>query len=381
MNQILIIDDDPAMQMLLKRALCHQGYEVAVASNGEEGLVQVEKLRPALVICDWIMPGMNGLDVCRQLKVTPGLSTTIFILVTSRNSIEDRVEGLDAGADDFLCKPIEIAELNARVRAGLRLHQLSHDLQHQKQLLEGELAEAAEYVSSILPDRMIKASVTIDTRFIPSRKLGGDGFDYYWLDSEHLAIYLLDAAGHGLRAALPTLSVLNLLRSRALKSINYYEPSDVLRGLNQTFQITERNDKYFTVWYGVYNQVKRQLVYASAGHPPAILIAQTHGSLMEVQRLKTPGLPVGMFPDADYIDQCCEITESSTLYIFSDGIYEINQSNGNVWGLEPFIRLLAECKQNHNGACHLDLILKSLEAVNPKHYFDDDLSLLEINFV
>lgn len=381
MNQILIIDDDPAIQMLLKRTLGHQGYKVAVASNGEEGLVQVEKLRPALVICDWIMPGMNGLDVCRQLKVTPGFSTTIFILVTSRNSIEDRVEGLDAGADDFLCKPIEIAELKARVRAGLRLHQLSHDLQHQKQLLEGELAEAAEYVSSILPDRMIKPSVTIDTRFIPSRKLGGDGFDYYWLDSEHLAIYLLDAAGHGLRAALPTLSVLNLLRSRALKSINYYQPSDVLRGLNQTFQITERNDKYFTVWYGVYNQVKRQLVYSSAGHPPAILIAQTHGSLMEVQRLKTPGLPVGMFPDANYIDQCCEITESSTLYIFSDGIYEINQSNGNVWGLEPFIRLLAECKQNHNGACHLDLILKSLQAVNPKHYFDDDLSLLEINFV
>ncbi|NEP48133.1 MAG: SpoIIE family protein phosphatase [Moorea sp. SIO3C2] len=381
MNQILIIDDDPAIQMLLKRTLSHQGYKVAVASNGEEGLVQVEKLRPALVICDWIMPGMNGLDVCRQLKVTPGFSTTIFILVTSRNSIEDRVEGLDAGADDFLCKPIEIAELKARVRAGLRLHQLSHDLQHQKQLLEGELAEAAEYVSSILPDRMTKPSVTIDTRFIPSRKLGGDGFDYYWLDSEHLAIYLLDAAGHGLRAALPTLSVLNLLRSRALKSINYYQPSDVLRGLNQTFQITERNDKYFTVWYGVYNQVKRQLVYASAGHPPAILIAQTHGSLMEVQRLKTPGLPVGMFPDADYIDQCCEITASSTLYIFSDGIYEINQSNGNVWGLEPFIRLLAECKQNHNGACNLDLILKSLQAVNPKHYFDDDLSLLEINFV
>ncbi len=381
MNQILIIDDDPAIQMLLKRTLYHQGYKVAVASNGEEGLVQVEKLRPALVICDWIMPGMNGLDVCRQLKVTPEFSTTIFILVTSRNSIEDRVEGLDAGADDFLCKPIEIAELNARVRAGLRLHQLSHDLQHQKQLLEGELAEAAEYVSSILPDRMTKPSVTIDTRFIPSRKLGGDGFDYYWLDSEHLAIYLLDAAGHGLRAALPTLSVLNLLRSRALKSINYYQPSDVLRGLNQTFQITERNDKYFTVWYGVYNQVKRQLVYASAGHPPAILIAQTHGALMEVQRLKTPGLPVGMFPDADYVDQCCEITESSTLYIFSDGIYEINQSDGNVWGLEPFIELLAECKQNHNGACHLDLILKSLEAVNPKHYFDDDLSLLEINFV
>src|SRR5919202_6214139 len=113
MNQILIIDDDPAIQMLLKRTLHSQGYEVTVASNGEEGLVQAQQLRPGLVICDWNMPRMNGLQVCRKLKTTPELSTTIFILLTSRNSLEDRVEGLDAGADDFLSKPIEMLELQA----------------------------------------------------------------------------------------------------------------------------------------------------------------------------------------------------------------------------------------------------------------------------
>lgn len=378
MNQILIIDDDPAIQILVRRTLHSQGYEVAVANNGEQGLAQARQLRPGLVLCDWNMPGMTGLEVCRQVKATPELSTTIFILLTARTSLEDRVQGLDAGADDFLSKPVEMAELKARVRAGLRLHQLSRDLQQQKQLLEAELAEAAEYVASILPDPMTEPPVRIDSRFIPSRQLGGDGFDYYWLDSEHLAIYLLDASGHGLRAALPTLSVLNLLKSRALPQINYYQPSHVLRGLNETFQMTQRNDKYFTIWYGVYNRVKRQLVYASAGHPPAVLLSGKPSSPIQVKRLKTIGLPVGMFPDADYVDECCEVTEPSTLYIFSDGIYEINQLDGTVWGLEPFIQVLTDCRSK--SVCNLDQILHSLQAVNPKDYFDDDLSLLEINF-
>ena len=92
MNQILIIDDDPAIQMLLKRTLHNQGYEVTVASDGEEGLEQARQLRPGLVICDWIMPRMNGLEVCRQVKATPELSTTIFILLTSLGSVEDRVK-------------------------------------------------------------------------------------------------------------------------------------------------------------------------------------------------------------------------------------------------------------------------------------------------
>jgi sigma-B regulation protein RsbU (phosphoserine phosphatase) len=378
MNQILIIDDDPAIQILLKRTLHNQGYEVSVASNGEDGLVQARKLRPGLVLCDWNMPRMNGLQVCRQVKAAPELSTTIFILLTARNSLEDRVEGLDAGADDFLSKPIEMAELKARVRAGLRLHEANRDLQHQKQLLEAELAEAAEYVSSILPDRLTEPPVTIDSRFIPSRQLGGDGFDYYWLDSEHLALYLLDASGHGLRAALPTLQVLNLLRSRALPKINYYQPSDVLRGLNETFQMTQRNDKYFTIWYGVYNRVKRQLMYSSAGHPPALLLSGRSDSFIQVKRLKTPSLPAGMFPEADYVDECCEIVEPSTLYIFSDGIYEINQSDGTIWGLDSFVKLLTDCR--NKGTCNLDQILQAVKAVNPKDYFDDDLSLLEINF-
>ncbi|MBW4563028.1 MAG: SpoIIE family protein phosphatase [Mojavia pulchra JT2-VF2] len=377
MFKILIIDDDYSILILLKRMLEKQGYQVVTASNGEEGIAQVVAYHPALIICDWIMPGLNGLEVCHRIKTDPQLSTTFFILLTSLDSVADRVKGLDAGADDFISKPIEQNELQARVRAGLRLHQLSRDLQTQKLLLETELAEAAEYVRSLLPPP-ITEPLCINFRFIPSRQLGGDCFDYYWLDDDSLAIYLLDTAGHGLKATLPSISVLNLLRSRALKSLNYYQPSQVLRALNDTFQINYQNDKYFTIWYGVYNKIKRQLIYASAGHPPAILVSGESPKNTEVKLLRTPGMPVGMFPEAEYMDELCQIEKCSNLYIFSDGAYEITKLDGKLWSLDAFIQLLVSLQ--HNVDYQLDHILNYLIALHSKDCFEDDLSILQIKF-
>ncbi|MCX7594799.1 MAG: SpoIIE family protein phosphatase [Fischerella sp.] len=377
MFQILVIDDDPAVRILLKRMLERQGYKVVVASNGEEGILQAFTRHPALIICDWIMPGMNGLEVCQRIKADPNLSTTFFILLTSLDSVADRVKGLDAGADDFITKPIEHNELQARVRAGLRLHQLSRDLQTQKQILEAELAEAAEYVRSLLPAPM-KEPLSIDFCFIPSRQLGGDCFDYYWLDPDYLAIYLLDTAGHGLRATLPSISVLNLLRSRALKTLNYYQPSEVLKALNDTFQMNYQNDKYFTIWYGVYNRVQRQLIYSSAGHPPAILLSGKSTNTIEVKLLRTPGMPVGMFPQVKYVDGFCKIEEDSNLYIFSDGVYEITKSDGTLWGLDAFISTLVSLHDSVD--CQINQIIKQLILVNQKEFFDDDLSILQMKF-
>ncbi|RUS99937.1 hypothetical protein DSM107003_05210 [Trichormus variabilis SAG 1403-4b] len=355
-----------------------QGYQVITANNGQEGIVQALACPPALIICDWIMPGLTGLEVCDRIKKDPQLSTTFFILLTSLDSVADRVKGLDTGADDFISKPIEQNELQARVRAGLRLHQLNRDLQTQKLLLETELAEAAEYVKSLLPVPM-STPLGINSRFLPSRQLGGDCFDYYWLDSDSLAIYLLDTAGHGLRATLPSVSVLNLLRSRALKGLNYYQPSQVLAALNDTFQMNYKNDKYFTIWYGVYNRLNRQLIYASGGHPPAILVSKQSSISPEVKLLKTPGMPVGMFPEAKYVDSTCDIDKFSSLYIFSDGVYEITKSDGTLWSLDGFIQLILSL-QNHAFDYQLDHILNYLIHLNSKEAFDDDLSLLQIKF-
>lgn len=378
MPTVLIIDDDLPTQIILRKALMGQGYEVAVAQNGIEGITKAKELHPALIICDWTMPYLDGLEVCRRVKSDPELSTAFFVLLTSRTSVEDRIQGLDNGADDFLSKPIELGELQARVRAGLRLQRVNQDLQAQKRMLESELSEAAEYVRSLLPPPM-RSRVNIDARFVPSRQLGGDCFDYYWLDPDYLAIYLLDVSGHGLGAALPSIAVLNLLRSQSMDGVNFYQPNLVLRALNEAFQMDNQHDKYFTIWYGVYNQTKRQLVYSSAGHPPAILLSVDAELGVEMKQLKTSSLPIGMLPDTRFVNQRCEIKEASTLYVFSDGIYEIRQSNGVIWGLDAFVQLLIQEREaiDRQG---LDYVLDQVKMLNPKDGLDDDLSLLRVQF-
>jgi sigma-B regulation protein RsbU (phosphoserine phosphatase) len=378
MSKILVIDDDLTVLKIVQRALQNQGHEVVVAADGKEGLEQAQQLQPALIICDWMMPCVDGLEVCRQVKANPLLATTFFILLTSRVGLDDRIEGLNTGADDFLAKPIEMTELQARVRAGLRLHQVNQDLQAQKQLLEAELAEAAAYVQALLPPPLA-GEVGIDARFIPSRQLGGDCFDYFWLDPDYLVVYLLDVSGHGLAAALPSILVLNLLRSQSLPNINFYQPQDVLKGLNDTFQMSNQNEKYFTIWYGVYNRVKRQLTYASAGHPPAVLIAPADCGT-QVQQLRTPSLPVGMLPEVTFTCDRCTIPANSTLYIFSDGVYELNPLEQANWGLDQFIALLSQFSQPADAQTELDEILQHVRQVNIADTFNDDASLVKIQF-
>lgn len=128
MAKILVVDDDLTVQLVLKNLLTRQGHEVAIAQNGEEALRYVKLLYPDLIICDWIMPRLDGLEVCRQVKADPELATTFIILLTMRDQITDRVQGLDAGADEFISKPIDVEELLARVRAGLRSRQLTRQL-------------------------------------------------------------------------------------------------------------------------------------------------------------------------------------------------------------------------------------------------------------
>lgn len=381
MFRILVIDDDPFIRLLLGKALSGQGYAISVAESGEAGLAMAKELCPALIICDWLLPSMTGLEVCQKVKSTPELANIYFILLTARTSVEDRVRGLDTGADDFLAKPIEPIELKARVRAALRLHQsnlelqqLALDLQTQKQQLETEMIEAADYVRSLLP-KPLQDGIQIQSQFRPSSQLGGDCYDYFWLDPDYLVIYLLDVSGHGLGAALLSVSVQNVLRSQSLSGANFYQPASVLNALNDVFQIDNINHRYFTIWYGVYNRKRHKLTYASAGHPPAILLSSTPEP--HLQRLKTPGVPIGLLPDRRFTSNTCDISPGSYLYLFSDGLYEIKQTESEAWGLDAFVEVLTNCQTCQ---CQPSHIVETVQALNQIQAFEDDCSLLQIKF-
>ncbi len=116
-EKILIIEDDEAILKVLQRVLSYEGYEVFKALNGQQGLNSARENRPDLVILDVMLPGMDGLEVCRRLRLGGSLP---ILMLTAKDTIQDRVTGLDAGADDYLVKPFEVEELLARLRALLR---------------------------------------------------------------------------------------------------------------------------------------------------------------------------------------------------------------------------------------------------------------------
>lgn len=150
--KILIIDDELTTRLILKKNLEDEKYKVQVANNGQEGIVIAENFYPDLIICDWMMPLLNGLEVCQKIKTDPQLDGTFFILLTGREEVSDRVTGLDSGADEFLCKPIDINELKARVRAGLRISRLNRQLKatnEQLNLVNKQLQVRNELLQSL----------------------------------------------------------------------------------------------------------------------------------------------------------------------------------------------------------------------------------------
>jgi two-component system, OmpR family, response regulator MprA len=116
-ERILIIEDDEAILKVLRRVLTYEGYQVDTAIEGQSGLDMVRDVIPDLIVLDWMLPGMDGLEVCRRLRTTGSIP---ILMLTAKDTIQDRVQGLDAGADDYLVKPFELDELLARIRALLR---------------------------------------------------------------------------------------------------------------------------------------------------------------------------------------------------------------------------------------------------------------------
>jgi len=128
--RILVVEDDAAYQQVLRRRLAAEGFQVAVADDGREGMKMIVTFEPQLVLSDWMMPHVDGLELCQAIKTGFGEQAPYFILLTAKGEVSDRLLALETGADDYLVKPCEHGEILARVRAGTRLIQLARSLRH-----------------------------------------------------------------------------------------------------------------------------------------------------------------------------------------------------------------------------------------------------------
>ncbi len=266
--------------------------------------------------------------------------------------------------------------LGARLQVGSSV--LKHEFRsrqevQQQKLLTRELDKAAAYVRSLLPAPIDGEILSTDWRFVPCAQLGGDAFGYHWLDDDRFAIYLLDVCGHGPRSALHSVSVVNLLRKRTLRRVDFGRPVQVLRALNDAFQMEDHAGMYFTIWYGIFQASRRRLTFASAGHPPALLVDRGRGP--QELCIERPG--IGLFEETDYEEQEVEVPAASRLYLFSDGAFEVTTDEGREWTIEEFLDLLAAPASRRGGP---ERIERAVRQVANADYFEDDFSLLVTDF-
>jgi sigma-B regulation protein RsbU (phosphoserine phosphatase) len=245
-------------------------------------------------------------------------------------------------------------------------------------LLNKELTEAADYVKSLLPKPINEGSVQTEWRYIPSASLGGDAFGYHWVDKNHFAIYLLDVSGHGVGAALLSVSVMNALRSQSLSNTDFKNCKQVLESLNATFPSEANNDMFFTIWYGVYKKSTRELTYASGGHPPALLFGGDAKFDSEAVLLRTPNYVIGGMPEVVYRDSKRVISENTKLYVFSDGVYELEKSDGSMWCLKEFADYMRMVKTGDQPI--LDHLHQYAAELKASDNFEDDFTIVEVAF-
>jgi sigma-B regulation protein RsbU (phosphoserine phosphatase) len=145
--KILIVEDDPFFQRVLQKRIAADGYQVHLAADGREGMKAIVTFEPDLVISDWMMPQVDGLELCQSVKTGLKESAPYFILLTAKGEIDNKLLGLETGADDYLIKPCDHGELMARVRAGLRIVLLTQELR----AANAELAAKTRRMAQLLP--------------------------------------------------------------------------------------------------------------------------------------------------------------------------------------------------------------------------------------
>lgn len=385
---VLLIDDQIIIAEAIRRMIADEkDIYFHYCSDPFMAAEKVAEVKPTVILQDLVMPNFDGLLLVKYFKSNPATKDIPLVVLSAKEDPEIKAEAFALGGNDYVVKLPDQLELIARIRyhskayiSLLERNDAYKKLEESQKILLGELAEAAEYVRSLLPQPFSNELMTISWKFIPSAQLGGDAFGYHWLDDQYFAIYLLDVCGHGVGAALLSISIINLLHSQNLPQINFKDPSSVLKHLNSIFQMEKHHNMFFTIWYGVYDRFSRRLTYGTGGHPPAVLITGKTIDQAHTLQLNSSGVIMGVLPTVDFHNASCVIEPYNRLYLFSDGVYEINKAQGGVFELAEFITLLESLpkKEIPSNLDHIVNFAQNLQG--NKISFSDDFSIIEVIF-
>lgn len=390
--KILIAEDKEISRRILERDLNKLGYETVAVADGAAAwkLLQDQPFR--MVISDWEMPGMNGVELVRRIREMKSDEYVYVILLTGRTEKQDLIEGMEAGADDFITKPFELEELRVRLRSAQRLLDLEHSMARQKRELENwkqrvkeDLDAASAIQQASLPTTLPETpGLEFAWRYRPCHELGGDTLGIVQLDDNYVGFYVVDVSGHGVRAALLSVTLSrvlsansgSVLRQPADNSRGYriVPPAEVAAILNERYKWNDHAGQFFTMFYGLLNTATRELCYTIAGHPNPLLLS----SNAEVRVLEGDGYAIGLTPDAEFAEHRLQLRVGDRLIVFSDGLHETFKQDGDQLGIDGLIRFWTGHRQRSLDEA-VALLLTDVDQWRAGLLAHDDISLVGLD--
>jgi sigma-B regulation protein RsbU (phosphoserine phosphatase) len=368
-ESILLVDDNPTNLQVLYQTLEGRGSKLLVAKNGEMALTIARKAHPHLILLDIMMPGIDGYEVCHQLKADPATAKIPVIFLSALVDTEDKVKGLQLGAVDYIGKPFQPEEVNARVDTHLTIHQLQREVQSQRDQLEHELEVVSEVQRRLLPKKLpIIEGLKLAVHYETSRYAGGDYYDIIGLADNQWGFLMADAEGHSAPAAV--LMAMTCALFRALPD-SADQPDKVIFYLNEHMcKVAEPS--FVTALYAVYDAGKQSLKVARAGHPFPMIYRHSEKKSIE---LECKGVfPLGIDPYGNVPVTETQLEPGDRLLLYTDGLSERFNPEGEAYGEERILQQLG--KEGLAGPQEvLDTIMADVRRFAGERPADDDQAL------
>ncbi|AIQ49390.1 response regulator [Paenibacillus sp. FSL R7-0273] len=335
--KILIVDDNPTNVIIIREILKKEDYRNFITASSAKEMLKIlgvgagsetQRPRPSdvdLILLDMMMPEMDGIEACRVVQQYDHLRDIPIIMVTAVGDSKKLAEALDAGAGDYVTKPINKVELMARIRLALRLKREKDWHNERDQRIKDELKLAALVQNAVLSLPVKEEDFEVHAIYQPSFELAGDLYAWYPLGDGRYAVILLDMMGHGISSSLFCMFLASVLKDTVT---TYVEPEKVIQELNRRFNqlYIEKQlvQYYFTAIYLVIDTRIKRIDFVNAGHPPGLFF---EGGAKEPVLLESNCHPVGLFDRIDIQPQSLSYEEEGHLVLYTDGLLEMAEGD------------------------------------------------------
>jgi sigma-B regulation protein RsbU (phosphoserine phosphatase) len=341
--EILVVDDDALSRKVLAQLLSAAGYNCRVSKDGSEALDIIRARPPSLLLLDFDMPGLNGAEVLRSLRSDddPAVAQIPAIMLTAHGSEQSEVSCLQAGADDFVTKPVNASVLRARIETQLRLRSMRRQVEQQndelekwRRDLERDLAAARLTQQSLIPQKpLVLPGWQVATCYRPVIQVGGDIYGWLRMKDGRILFWIADGTGHGAAAALLTTLAKLLFH---YSSIEHDTPASLMEAVNHDFRSIFGARSFMTAMCVALDPGSGHAAIVGAGHPP-LLIFHHDGT---TQSIGSVAPPLGLKQCA-FTETSIDLKPGDAFLLYTDGIlrWGKNERRGPAPGqLEKILR-------------------------------------------